>query len=220
MRRHTANALLIGLLTITSVTNYTLWLVTVRCLFDGDSYQWGMRLVLSPLGGTGTNDDFWVLPLMTAFVLGLIYLGSRGARAPFAAMLFGWYGTHLFAALRLAAQYGDEWRFRGDTLGIDVSLAWVMPTVYVLIMTASVAWYVLTRNDQQHAILASWSKINLILLVAAVAIVPLQYPLLRFGEPHGMTDKIGVLLTVTQWVLVSMALSFPSDLLARRRLAA
>jgi hypothetical protein len=34
----------------------------------------------------------------------------------------------------------------------------------------------------------------------------MQLVLLRVGEPHGTTDQIGVLITIAQWFLLSIAL--------------
>ena len=34
----------------------------------------------------------------------------------------------------------------------------------------------------------------------------MQLVLLRVGEPHGTTDQIGVLVTIAQWFLLSIAL--------------
>jgi hypothetical protein len=34
----------------------------------------------------------------------------------------------------------------------------------------------------------------------------MQFVLLRFGEPHGLTDQAGVILTVLQWLLLGWAL--------------
>jgi len=220
MRMRASTVLLYSLLTVTAAANYTLWLVMVRCLFDGDSYQWGMRLGLTGLRGSGVGDDFWVLVLMTAFVLSLIHLGSRGARAPFAAMLIGWYAVHFYAATRLAIEHGSTWRFRGDTLGIDVRLDLVMPALYAGALAIAAAWLWLSRKPDEANMAASWTRRNLALLIAAAAILPVQFVLLRSGEPHGLTDQIGVLLTVAQWILVCTAISFPARLFDRQEPAA
>jgi hypothetical protein len=37
------------------------------------------------------------------------------------------------------------------------------------------------------------------------ALLPMQLVLLRVGEPHVTTDQIGVLVTIAQWFLVSVA---------------
>ena len=39
-----------------------------------------------------------------------------------------------------------------------------------------------------------------------IAALPLQLVLLRFGEPNGRLDQVGVLLTIAQWMLVGFAL--------------
>jgi hypothetical protein len=38
------------------------------------------------------------------------------------------------------------------------------------------------------------------LLAIALGLLPIQFVLLRFGEPHGTTDQIGVILTIAQWL--------------------
>ncbi|GAB4526604.1 MAG: hypothetical protein Kow00133_15470 [Amphiplicatus sp.] len=40
----------------------------------------------------------------------------------------------------------------------------------------------------------------------ALAILPVQFALLRFGEPHARTDEIGVILTIAQWLAIVFAL--------------
>ncbi len=216
MRSRASQWLLVVLLSIVCMTSYTLWLVMMRCVMDGESYRWSASLVLSRIGGTGTSDDFWVNVLMTAFVVGMIYLGSRGAKVPFAAMFFGWFGAHFYAALSLAIQHGSDWRFRGDTLGIDVPLNVVMPTLYILLLALAVVWLVVSRGHPQPQPRQLWSRWHLGLLVAATAMLPAQFMLLSSGPPHGATDQIGVLLTVTQWILLCLAMTLPVELMPRK----
>lgn len=45
------------------------------------------------------------------------------------------------------------------------------------------------------------------LVLALAALLPMQLVLLRVGEPHGTTDQIGVLITIAQWFLLSVALA-------------
>jgi hypothetical protein len=53
----------------------------------------------------------------------------------------------------------------------------------------------------------SWAKTNTTLLTISLAVLPLQYYLLRFGPPHDTTDAIGVFLTIAQWLLINIALA-------------
>jgi hypothetical protein len=55
------------------------WLPLVRTIMDGVTYQWGNRYLGMQFGGKGMGGDFWILPLLTAFSLTLLYLGWRGA---------------------------------------------------------------------------------------------------------------------------------------------
>jgi hypothetical protein len=52
---------------------------------------------------------------------------------------------------------------------------------------------------------SAWNRANTILLAIAIGLLPVQFALLRFGEPHGTTDQIGVLLTIARWVILNMA---------------
>ena len=51
-----------------------------------------------------------------------------------------------------------------------------------------------------------WTRTNKVLGLALIALLPIQFVLLRFGEPHGTTDQIGVVLTILQWMLIGAAL--------------
>ncbi len=92
-------------------------------------------------------------------------------------------------------------RFQGDTLGIDVSLAPVLPIV-LLGFAAAMAWW-LVRRRSRAAEPPPWTRTNFILLGLAAILLPVQYLLLR--EPHGPTDAAGVLVTIAQWLLISIA---------------
>jgi hypothetical protein len=43
------------------------------------------------------------------------------------------------------------------------------------------------------------------LVKACIAIVPVQLILLIFGEPHGLTDEIGVIMTLLQGAILAYA---------------
>ena len=48
---------------------------------------------------------------------------------------------------------------------------------------------------------------NRVLLALTLALLPIQFFLLRVGEQHGTNDQIGVLLTMLQWVALNVALA-------------
>ena len=193
------------ILALTMFTMLTFWLPTVRGLLDGDTYGWGWTLWGMHFGGRGLRGDYWVLPLVAAFGVALLYTGWRGARPPFHWMLLLWNVPAAVEATYNAVRFPEEYRFRGDTMGIDVSLAWVGPLVFGAIALASLVWVArdLRRRERREA--PPWTGRNTALLIATVSLLPLQLFLLRSGEPHGTTDKIGVVLTMLQWLLLNLS---------------
>jgi hypothetical protein len=42
-------------------------------------------------------------------------------------------------------------------------------------------------------------------MTLVIALVPIQFLLLRFGTQHGTNDQIGVILTMVQWILLNLS---------------
>ncbi len=61
------------------------------------------------------------------------------------------------------------------------------------------------RNPSPRHV-APWSRANSIWLAGLIALLPLQFVLLRFGDANGKTDLIGVVITIFQWMLLTDAL--------------
>ena len=193
------------ILALTMFTMLTFWLPTVRGPLDGDAYAWGWTLWGMHFGGRGLRGDYWVLPLVAVFGVAMLYTGWRGGRQPFHWMLLLWNVPAAVEATYNAVRFPEEYRFRGDTMGIDVSLAWVGPLVFGAIALASLAWVVRDLRRRQPRVAPPWTGRNTALHIAAVSLLPLQLFLLRAGEPHGTTDKIGVVLTMLQWLLLNLS---------------
>jgi hypothetical protein len=62
------------------------------------------------------------------------------------------------------------------------------------------------RSATSRPALTAWSNRNTRWVLVLAALLPMQLVLLRIGEPHGTTDQIGVLITIAQWFLLSIAL--------------
>lgn len=190
------------------ITLLVVWLPLVRGLMDGESYQWANSFWGFQLGGRGLHGAYWVLVLQAAFGITLLYLGWRGAQQPFHWFLLLWHIPLGVQATYDAISSPEDYRFRGDTLGVDVSLAWVGPLLFGGFALLSILWVIRDlRRGRERAVL-QWNRANYILLLIAVSLLPIQFLLLRFGEPHGTTDQMGVILTMLQWVLISLGL-FP-----------
>ena len=192
-----------GLLFWTALTTLIFWLPSIRGLFDGASYEWGAF----GFRGRGTDGDYWFVATGALLAIALQYLAWRGPRAVFYVMFGGWH-LYLAVATTLAAIADPaSLRFTGDTLGVDVSLAVAAPTFMGIAAALVLFWIVRNaRNGTARPALGAWSYKNTRWVLALAALLPMQLVLLRVGEPHGTTDQIGVLVTIAQWFLLSIAL--------------
>jgi len=200
--------LLRAILIWTAVTLIVVWLPLVRGLMDGESYQWGNSFFGMQLGGRGVRGDYWLLMIQAAFGILVLYLGWRGARPPFHWLLLLWQIPLAAQACYNAFTSPEDYRFRGDTFGVDVSLAWVGPVFAGGFALLSILWVVRDLRRRQEKVVPKWSRANRVFILIALGLLPIQFVLLRFGEQHGTRDQLGVVLTMTQWVLINLAL-FP-----------
>ena len=198
--------LLKAMLLFTWVTLIIVWLPLVRGLMDGDSYVWGNSFIGMQLGGRGLHGDYWLLVVQAAFGILLLYLGWRGARQPFHWLLLLWQIPLAAQACYNAFTSPEDYRFRGDTLGVDVSLAWVGPLFAGGFALLSILWVARDLQTRRNKTVPDWGRPNFIFLAIALVLLPVQFMLLRFGEPMSTNDQVGVLLTITQWVLIYLAL--------------
>ena len=202
--RGRSDRLLQGLLLWTALTTLVFWLPFVRGLFDGASYEWGGF----GFRGRGTAGDYWFVVIASILAIALQYLAWRGPRAPFY-MLFG--GWQLYLALSTAAAAVSDpasLRFQGDTLGVDVSFAVAAPVIMGMVAALVLFWIVRdARRATPRPAWSAWSSRNTRWVLALAALLPMQLVLLRVGDPHGTTDQIGVLVTIAQWFLLSIALA-------------
>jgi hypothetical protein len=203
--RQQSDRLLKLILVLTAFTMIIVWLPLVRGLMDGETYQWGHSLFGIDFGGKGVGGDYWFVVVQGVFSAALIYLGWRGASQPFHWLLLARNVLFAVSAFYSAISFPEQYRFRGDTLGVDVSLAWVAPLFWSVLLLLSIIWVVRDLKRIEPRIVPPWNRTNTILLAITLSFVPLQFVLLRFGEPHGTTDKIGVILTMLQWVLLNVS---------------
>ncbi len=194
------------LLTWTSLTFLIAWLPFLRCVMDGNSYTWGLGWWGIEAGGTGVSGQYWLPVVEVALGVTILWLGSRGARVPFHWLLLAWH-TALFTSFTYySLTRPEDFRFRGDTAGIDFSLAWVGPVFTGGFLVASMFWVARDLRKPGPRQVAPWSRANTIWLGSLIALLPVQFMLLRFGSPNGKTDVIGVVIVIVQWMLLTDAL--------------
>lgn len=192
-----------ALLGWTALSTIIFWLPFVRGLFDGQTYEWG----LAGRGGTGVSGDYWMPVLGVILALAIRYFGWRGARMPFHALLLLWVVPLGAGATWLTLTRPEDFRFQGDTLGVDVSLAWAGPVIFGGFALLGIFWVVRDLLSGRKREAPPWRPVNQRMLIALAALLPIQFVLLRFGVPHGTTDQIGVILTMLQWFLLGAALA-------------
>lgn len=200
--------LLKAILIWTMITMIIVWLPLIRGLMDGDSYEWGNSFWGIQVGGQGVHGQYWLLLLQAIIGIAVLYFGWRGARQPFHWLLLLWHIPLGAQAIYDAISSPEDYRFRGDTLGVDVSLAWVGPLFFGGFALLSVLWVIRDLRRERDRTAPEWKRANYVLLLIAVSLLPIQFLLLRFGEQHGPGDQAGVILTMGQWVLINLGL-FP-----------
>ena len=183
------------------------WLPLMRILMDGESYQWGTTHFGRVFRANTMSGDAWLLVAKSAFLVLLLYLGLRGAGAAFRVLLVTW--NLAFAADVLHGYMVDPngLEFHGDTLGIHLNLGLSVVAVAAAFALLAVYWVVWRAPGGAPQSTPPWTTRNRRLLTVFFLIVPIQFVLLRFGEPHGTTDAIGVLFTIAQCPLLAAALS-------------
>ena len=192
--------LLMGWLTLTFVTA---WLPLLRGAMDGASYQWGSSLLGLRFAGSGVGGDYWFVATEAALALLFLWFGWRRPNGAFRPLLVAWLALMLADTLYNVVTAPEDFRFRGDTLGVDVSLAWVAPA-FDAAMLALAAWWSLRAPALPVPPL---SRANAVLLATAALLLPIQYALLATGRGQDLNDVLGVLLTLFGWALLSAGLA-------------
>lgn len=179
-----------------------LWLPFIRGPMDGQSYEWDYVNLLS---GNGVKGDYWILVVVLLFGFLVQYFGWRGARWPFHLLLITWNLPALYFSIGILLDPG-EYTFQGDTLGISFELGFPIILLYGGTFILVIFWVIKDLYKRRKSPRPPWTLRNRKLLYVALALLPFQFLLLRFGKSHGLTDKVGVLLTIVQWLLLVASL--------------
>ena len=192
------------LLYIIALTFMLVWLPLLRSLFDGISYEWGMTYFGIIFRGAGISIDYLFLIAQMVFYAILFYSSywSR-QRWIFYVALVIWF-LHNFGNLLMEIILEGDTMFHGETLNVHVSLtAIVIPLsiVTVLLIGLVIRKDLLAENSQ-----IQWSSGNNKRALIIFGVLPIQAVLFALGEPHGITDQIGVIITILQCLLVPLVI--------------
>ena len=180
------------------------WLPLVRCVFDGETYRWGTSHFGFGFSAAGIGPDLWLLVVKSAVLFYLLWGLLRGSDPVHRVALVVWNVAWFADGLLGFIWNPDGMMFHGDTLDIHLNIGLLVPVVTGVFAALTVVWAIRWRPGSSPA--PEWTPLNRRLLIACVALLPIQFVLLRFGGPHGTTDAIGVLLTIAQCPLIAAAL--------------
>lgn len=186
------------------------WLVFFRLTFEGASYSWGTEYFGRMFHSSGlARIDFLVVYALLAIGIFLLYqlrrYNFRLASTAVLIYLAFFAANALFELLR-----GEPVIFQGDTLGVTMNVSIVFFVLQFGMLLVGIAWWFGVRGVATGSgrPLSSSRKT---IVTTCVAFVPIQLVLLIFGEPHALTDEIGVIGTLIQGALLAYAFYPGSD---------
>jgi CheY-like chemotaxis protein len=175
------------------------WRLLVRGFLE-PNFSWSY----AGIGGTGMAGDYWVIAVIVALAIFLLFFGWRGGNRIVQWGIFVW--VLLLFSSSLAIMLSDpKTTITAETLHAEIPyMAVFFLDTLLFIMTA--AWMILFGSKNAEASNSGWSRANSVLLVIAVGLIPVEYVLFNGGEQHGLLDGVGVFVTFVQWVILNLAL--------------
>ena len=189
---------------IVSITFLIVWLPFLRAIFDGRSYHWGTEYFVFLIYGAGVNLDFIFVVIQLLFYAALMisfyWVKNRNI---FYGMLSLWF-LNVFGNLLFDIIMNGDTMFHGDTLGVHISITWIVVPLSVLALLMIV---LVIREDLAEAEQSiGWNMRNRNLMFLILGPLPIQAVLFAIGEPHALTDEIGVIISILQCFLIPIFL--------------
>jgi hypothetical protein len=181
------------------------WLVFFRLTFEGDSYSWGTSYFGHMFHSSGlARADFLVVYALLAVSLFMLWQLRKQNFKLGGALLLLYLGFFALNALyQLMA--GEPMIFEGDTLGVKVDLSTPFFLFNFGMFILAQIWWWGIRDLPQGPGPQAMANHKKIIVKACLFFIPIQLVLLIFGEPHELTDEIGVIGTMLQWFLLAYA---------------
>lgn len=183
-----------------SITFMIVWLPFVRSIFDGTSYVWGTQYFGATITGAGLTPSFIFiiaqLALYASIIIGLYRMKNRKLYG----VLLGVWWVNVFGNLLFDIIKNGDTMFHGDTLNVHVSI-----TAIILPLAVSAMFLIVqVFRTEKESVSISWTKKNSFLLNFFLGMLPVLFILLFSGEPHGITDQIGVIIAIAQCFYIPM----------------
>jgi hypothetical protein len=185
------------------------WLVTFRLTLEGAGYSWGSEYFGHMFHSSGlARPDFLLVYVMLIIGVFLIFkLRQHRFRlaVPLVLVYLGFFAANgLHQLVR-----GEPVIFRGDTLDVTLNVTVVYFVLQFGMFLVGLAWWYGVRHLDNGPGTPPLSAKRRAILKVCLAAIPVQIILLVVGEPHALTDEIGVLLTLANW-LVLMWVFYPN----------
>ena len=94
--------------------------------------------------------------------------------------------------------------FHGDTLNVQISISWIV--VPLSILAIGLIFMVIRQDQASQEVSIPWDLKNRNLMLLILGPIPIQAVLFAIGEPHGITDQIGVVMSIVQSYLIPIFL--------------
>lgn len=187
---------------IVSITFLIVWLPFLRAIFDGSSYNWGTEYFGFDIYGSGVNIDFiFVIIQLLFYAVFMISFYWVKNRNWFYGFLGLWF-INVFGNLISDILINGDTMFHGDTLNVHLSITWIVVPLSLLALVLII--FVIKEDLKAEEELISWSPKNRLMLFVILGPLPVQGLLFAMGEPHGITDQIGVIISILQCFLIPL----------------
>ncbi len=87
-------------------------------------------------------------------------------------------------------------------MNVHISLTVILVPLSILALLLVI--YIILKDRKAPEVQIPWNKANRIRLFLILGPLPIQAILLASGEPHGITDKIGVVMCILQCFLIPL----------------
>ena len=181
----------------TGLTTIFAWLPLVRIIGRPEGYTWSIL----GLSGAGTEGPYWLFIPLTLFVVTLLFVAFRGARAVLYAMLPLWHLTVTGVVLYGVATGGTGAVWQGQGLRFAIPM-WMLIAPFVACTAIVFAWIVLDRRAGDRAAVPSWTPINTRRLVISLVLLLVALALFRAGSNYDWVTAAAIVTTVTHWILL------------------
>jgi len=85
-------------------------------------------------------------------------------------------------ALVNSINHPNGYRFIGGTFGINISLVYLGPGLWIVLLAAIAFWMWSESGSAAHNSPILWTRTNSVLLTVALLMLPLQFVLFRCGD--------------------------------------